>query len=80
MCPNDPVALCRDPDLGLTVFRDGRDAGVRLDVSLMDAFGLECALDDDVGFLEALGDIAKFKVDVLGDVRGLGRDGSRGRQ
>ena len=41
---------------------------MRLDVSLMDGLGAEHFLDDDVGFREALLDVAKRHLGVAGDV------------
>ena len=80
MGPHDEVALRAAPELGRAVLGDAGQGGVRLDVALVDRRGLELALDDDVGLLEAGLDVAQGDLDALGDVRrllGLGLDADR---
>ena len=69
--PHDEVALGAAPELGRAVLGDAGQGGVRLDVALMDRRGLELALDDDIGLLEAGLDVAQGDLDALGDVGGL---------
>jgi hypothetical protein len=56
-------------DLRLAVFRDGRHAGVWLEIALVHGFGAELALDHQIGPGEARLDIAVAELDTLGDVR-----------
>ncbi len=69
------MPLARRPDLALAVSVHPYAAGVRLDVALVNGRGLEVLLDHDIGFLEALLDIADREFKLLGDVRRLGRRG-----
>ena len=48
---------------------------MRLDIALVRLLGLEVALDDDIGVLEARLDVAMAEFGDLGDVRGLLRLG-----
>ena len=50
------------PDLQPAVLVPHRDGGVRLDVALVDARRAELALDDHVGLLEALVDVALLEL------------------
>ena len=78
---HDPMALRRHPHVGLAVLRHARHAGVRLDVALVHRLGRERALDDEIGLLEAGGDVAQHELDALGHVRGrLGRGVHAGRE
>ena len=61
-------ALGTVPDVDAPVVAPVDGAGVRLDVALVHRRGVELALDDHVGFLEALGDIAPLVLRVIGDV------------
>jgi hypothetical protein len=65
------VALGADPELALAVRTDIGEAGVRLDIALVRRLGLEGALDDDVGLLEAGRDIAMAELVAAHDVGGL---------
>ena len=47
------LALARAPHRDLAVAADADQAGVRLDIALVHGLGLEAALDDHFGFLEA---------------------------
>src|ERR1700749_897816 len=65
------LALARAPDRGLAVGRDRDQARMRLDIALMHGARGEGALDDDLRFLEALGDVALLDLELAGDVRRL---------
>ena len=56
------------PDVDAPVVAPVDGAGVRLDVTLVYRRGVELALDDHVGFLEALGRVALLVLRVVGDV------------
>ena len=71
----DEMALRADPHLALAIRSDIGEAGMRLDIALMGLLGLEGALDDDIGLLEALFDIAMAEFRALGDIGGLRRLG-----
>src|SRR5205085_8641521 len=62
------LALARAPDRGLAVWRDADEAGMRLDIALVHRARIERALDDDVGLLEALGEVALLVLDAAGNV------------
>ena len=65
---HDERALRAAPDQHAAIVVPQRGGGVRLDVALVDRGGVEFALDDHVGFGEALLDIAHAIAEVLGDV------------
>ncbi len=69
MGANDPMALGGDPEISLVVFRYVGEAGVRLDVGLMDRRCLELALDYEVRLGETGVDVALAEFELLGDVR-----------
>ena len=74
------VALGADPELALAVGADAGEAGMGLDIALVRRLGLEAALDDDVGFLEALLDVAMAELVAVGDVGRLLRRRARRRR
>ena len=63
------LALARAPDRGLAVGRNRDEAGMRLDIALVHRARGEGALDDDVGLLEAFGDVALLVFEAAGDIR-----------
>ncbi len=65
------MALGGAPHFGLAVLGIAGDAGLGLDIALVHGLGLEVVLDDDVGLLEALLNIAHGVFDALGHVGGL---------
>ena len=62
------VPLGRAPELGLTILAHAGDTGMRLNVALMYRFGVELALDDDVGLRKPGVHIAVTELHPLGDV------------
>ena len=62
------VALAAAPDGDVAVRPPVHGGGVRLDVALMHRLGAELALDDYVGVLEALLDVAHLEKEMVGDV------------
>ncbi len=67
------MALAGGPDLALAIRLVLGDAGVRLDVGLMDRRGLEFLLDHHVRGLEPRLHIAHRELKPLGNVRGFRR-------
>ncbi len=58
-------------ELQIVVLPSGADrdqAGMRLDIALVNGARGEGALDDDVGLLEAFGDVALLVLEAAGDV------------
>ena len=62
------MALAAAPDRRRTVFGGIGDAGVRLDVALVNRLGGELVLDDSVGFGETGVGVAELELKTLGDV------------
>src|SRR5262249_61875346 len=65
------MALGTAPDLALAIGANIGETGMGLDIALMRRLSLERALDDHVGFLEALLDIAMAEFGAVDDVGGL---------
>src|SRR3982074_56785 len=63
---HDVMALGRAPQLGRAVLRERGQRRVGLDVALVHGRGLELALDDHVGLLEARVDVAEHDLHALG--------------
>ncbi len=62
------MALGAAPQFGAAIGRHTGKRRMRLDIALMCRLGLEAALDDDIGPLEAGFDIAMAKFETAGDV------------
>ena len=69
------MTLRGGPDDGLALLIAVDNAGVRLDVALVHGLGRELPLDHDVGFAEALFDVATLVHGARRNIRRLGRPG-----
>ena len=71
LVPNVEMSLAAAPDSNAVVGGPQRRGGMGFDVALMHRLGTELPLYNDVGFREALLDIAGLEEEVVGDVGAL---------